>query len=176
MLLYDCEGKLRRFFPRVCLFKGDLMDAAATTLVSGSLKGRYPDTMFLVPTNQLASLADFPLRTESHMLQARRFQALQMKGGLVPRHACQSAQLECHCDYRPAAWKCRRRPTQPHRLQPVPFPKQVIREAQDKADQGDTAGALALLAQYGLSNVFLYNGPTEGVVRLCVLCRWARAG
>lgn len=113
VLLYDCDGKLRRFFPRVCLFKGDLMDAAATTLVSGSLKGRYPDTMFLVPTNQLASLADFPLRTESHMLQASCFQAPLPKGGLMLRHAYPPAQLECHCDSEPDARKCSRRSTQP---------------------------------------------------------------
>lgn len=33
------------------------------------------------------------------------------------------------------------------------------------ADRGDLAGARALLAEYALSDVFLYPGPTEGVVR-----------
>lgn len=75
VLLYDYEGHLHRFFPRICLFKGDLLDVAATTLVTGSLKSRYPDAMFLVPANRLASLGPFPLRTEELMLKVRRLGA-----------------------------------------------------------------------------------------------------
>ena len=41
----------RWFFPRLCLVKVDLQDAAATALVTGSLLSTYSDAMYLVPSD-----------------------------------------------------------------------------------------------------------------------------